>query len=342
MLNSRPYSFKTVLYLIFSTGILLTLFISSSSFAVPPPDSSEQSVPVQLRIIRDTLAEMEARLATQLDDIQTGVTANSTALSTHDSAMHERLDMVDSDNESNSIALADLSAQLDDRFFELLESVNSVEVTTQVCMSAEFAAEIGIGEHGEAGVGWPNVLDAKLIIQEDAALKVGSGLGQELCIQIPLYSVFVEGQLVISQDAADQLDELIELVSQPALNAVTLAAEVYYQTVPSPSAVLGVFDELINAALFGDPKIIIDPATYEPLIPPLMASAIAAAPDIVEGVINDPCGTLHQLDVLHLTTADEFNAVCGIAVDASLVVLNTIDDIVKTGMCIISFGAYCP
>jgi hypothetical protein len=296
---------------------LISLLVSPLALADPPPNPKEQSVPVQLRMIRDTLAEMEGRLTDKLDNIQTGV-------------------------DDNGAALGGLSNQLDARFLELMKSVNSVEVTTQVCLSAEFAAELGLGEHGEAGVGWPNVLDAKLTIVEDAALKLGSGLGEEICIQIPLYSLFVEGQLIMPTDAETQLNDLITTVSQPAMDSVVLMSYLYQQTLPPPSAVTGVIEEMIEAALTGDPKDLIDPETYYPLVPPLMEELIVAAPAIVESVINDPCAAIHSIDLLNLTTAPEFDAVCGYAADATLKVLEFIDKVVRRIVCVSTLGKWCP
>ena len=332
MFNTRPTRWNPVLSHTIKAGIFMAFLVPSLAFSDPPPDPKEQSVPVQLRMIQNTLADMEGRLTGKLDNIQTGVDSNSTALGNIQTGV-----------DNNATALGGLSTQLDDRFIELMESVNSVEVTTEVCLSAEFAAEIGIGEHGEAGVGWPNVLDAKLTIVEDAALKLGSGLGEEICIQIPLYSLFVEGQLVMPTDAESQLNELITLVSQPAMNSVVLMSYIYQQTLPPPSAVTGVLEEMILAALpGGHPEILIDPATYYPLIPPLMEEAIVAAPAIVESVIEDPCSAIQSIDLLNLTTAPEFDVVCGIAADASYQFLKTIDGILRFGMCVATFGAYCP
>ncbi|MCH7869307.1 MAG: hypothetical protein IH881_16560 [Myxococcales bacterium] len=275
----------------------------------------------EIRAMLADMRTMQARLDAKLNTLQSSADSTSESLN----LAHTKLDMVDSS------------------IIEVFESVNSVEVTTQVCMSAEFATSVGLGEHGEAGVGWPNVLDAKLVVQEDAGLALATGLGQEICIQIPLYSVFVEGQLAISPGAKNQLDELIALVSQPALNQAAVVGEIYYQTVPSPSAVTGVFEDLILAALpGGDPTIMIDPATYDPLVPPLMKTAIAFAPLIVEAAINDPCASIQQLDVLNLTTAAAFDPVCSIAADATFQAVTTIDSVLRIGLCAVTLGIHCP
>jgi hypothetical protein len=331
MLASRLLFWKSVLCRPFFMGVLISLLVSPLALADKPPDPGEQSVPVQLLMIRDTLAEMEGRLSDKLDNIQTGVNGNSTALG-----------HIQTGVDSNGAALGGLSGQLDDRFLELMESVNSVEVTTQICLSAEFVAEMGLGEHGEAGVGWPNVLDAKLTIVEDAGLKLGSGLGEEICIQIPLYSLFVEGQLIMPTDAETQLNDLITTVSQPAMNSVVLMSYLYQQTLPPPSAVTGVIEEMIEAALTGDPKDLIDPETYYPLVPPLMEELIVAAPAIVESVINDPCAAIKSIDLLNLAAGTEFDAVCGYAADATLKVLEFIDKVVRRIVCVSTLGKWCP
>jgi hypothetical protein len=144
-------------------------------------------------------------------------------------------------------------------------------------------------------------------------------------------------------NAENQFNELINLVSQPAMDSVVLMSYLYQQTLPPPSAVTGVIEEMIEAALpGGDPKIMIDPATYYPLIPPLMEEIIVAAPAIVESIINDPCGAIHSIDLLNLTTAPAFDDVCGFAADATFQIVKALGQFLEISICVFTVGLYCP
>ena len=157
---------KNIIYCLFVISISLLIIIPSTAFAKQPPNPHEQSVPVQLRLIREYLVVMEERLGTQMTDMEG-------RLSTQMTDMEGRLD--------DTLLTLQLTA---DEIYDVVTAVN-IDMTTTLCFDLNVAHEESVGGHGEFGVGWPNVLDAKAVFEAAGSYGFGVGMGNQICIQVP-------------------------------------------------------------------------------------------------------------------------------------------------------------
>lgn len=305
-----------------AAGIGVALILGSTAGAVSERSDPEIGVPQQLAEIRDALAAMQA----QLDAVQTGLDQSSTAITDLKAQMHRRMDVIDA------------SAG------EIYESVNSVEVTTEVCFGTGIKHALDFKGHGEIGVGWPNVLDAKVNAELDEGWNLDMGLGNEVCIQVPLYSVYWP-ELKISEAEGEHLHSLISnsaLGAQLMLPVVGLLSE---QALPPPNSVRTVVDTVVYALTSGNPTAaaaLLNPATYTPMTPPLIATVLEVAGKAATNAILDPCGTIASHPLLSNVPQSHYDWMCFMEPNQTMEVLNVIDHVLKVGMCVVSVGLYCP
>jgi len=295
-------------------AVFILLFLSTITVNVLAAPG--RGIPDQLTEIRVILAEiqaMQAQLDAKLDTLESGVNANDVALA----LAHTKLDMVG------------LSVN------EVFESVNSTEITTELCFTMQHSFAAKIGGQGEIGVGWPNVLDAKLALAVEGSSDIGVGLGNEICIQVPLYSVYVEqDESWLLPLVKDQLDDLFSTVTVAAQTVVPVMGSLYAITLPPPSAVTGVIDEIIF-----DPAKMFDFNTFEPLIPPLMSQIIAEAPSVAEAVILDPCGALSKAPIIGDLPPETYNWICVLEPDETLKLIRAVSGTLD-GLCHLLFPVF--
>jgi hypothetical protein len=78
-----------------------------------------------------------------------------------------------------------------DKLDTIYEEITRVDITmtTVLCFDVGVTHDERVGGHGEFGVGWPNILDAKAIVQADGGYGINVGIGNQNCLIIPVSSM---------------------------------------------------------------------------------------------------------------------------------------------------------
>jgi len=289
-------------------GVLFSLLISPIALADPPPDPKEQSVPVQLRLIRGNLVLMEERLSQQMTDMEGRLDSTMADIQSSVNVGNGKLDV--------------LQSSADD-IYDVVTAVN-VELTTTLCLDEGVTGALDGGAHGEFGVGWPNVLDAKAILQGNAGFAVGVGVGNQICIEIPLYSVASNLELLNSTNwDTTEFDEMVAFVGGAAQTVMPFYAAIYGELMPTPAQAIEALDNVISAStgfniydgkvypgdvdleMLAHPDLMLDP-----IIPPFIDAFIANAPSVALQVVNDPCGALRKSPLGSALDIPELNWLC--------------------------------
>jgi hypothetical protein len=289
MLDTQRLFRKSVLNRSLFMGVLISLLISPIALADPPPDPKEQSVPVQLSLIRENLVLMEERLAQQMTDMEGRL----------DSTMG---DIQSSVNVGNG-KLDDLQVSADE-IFNVVTAVN-IELTSTLCFDASGKFEAFVGIHDEVGIGWPNVLSAKAILQGEGALGTELAVANQLCVEVPLYSVESYKQLFTN---GGEFDDLIAALALPSQSVVPVLAEVYTELMPTPDeaflAMANVIDASTGYDIFtgttGTPNhaLLLRPdLLLEPVIPHAAIAFIAEVPAALAEALLNPCKALKDTPI---------------------------------------------
>jgi len=290
MLKIQLFFWRSILYRSVLMGVLFSLLISPIALADPPPDPKEQSVPVQLRLIRENLVLMEERLSLQMTEMEGRL----------DSTMADIQSSVDVGNGKMDVLQASAN--------EIITTLNTpvIGITTQLCLDEKVMAAIAGGAHGEFGVGWPNVLDAKAIINGDAGFGVEVGLGNQICIEIPLYSVDSDETFLDYLDFnTTEFDFMISSVAAGAQLTVPIFAEIYGALMPTPEEAVEAFDNYLIAgadysvlgrstSLFGPEDLVTPHVLLEPVIPDMFELFIMQIPGLVDYAVAHPCEGLEK------------------------------------------------
>ncbi len=303
MLDIQQLFRKSVLYRSLFMGVLISLLISPIALADPPPNPKEQSIPVQLKLIRENLVLMEARLAQQMTDMEGRL----------DSTMGDIQGSVDVGNGKLNVlqqSANDLQQSADglqltaNDIYGVVTEVN-IELTTTLCFDAGAKFEGGVGIHDEVGVGWPNVLSAKATLQGEGGFSGELAVASQICVQVPLYSVESYNQLFTN---GNEFDELIAAIALPGQSIVPVIAEVYTAVMPTPDeaflAMANVLDASTGYNIFtgvagtAHPQDLLRPdLLLEPIIPHAVVNFIAEVPAAVTAALLDPCGTLEDTPI---------------------------------------------
>jgi hypothetical protein len=270
-------------------GVLISLLISPLAFAKPPPDPSKQSVPVQLRLIRENLVLMEKRLARQMTEMEGRL----------DSTMADIQSSVDVGN-----GKLDVLQQSANDIYGVVTEVN-IELKSTLCFDAGAKFEAGVGIHDEVGIGWPNVLSAKAILQGEGAFSGELAVASQICVEVPLYSVESYKQLFTN---GDEFDDLIAAIALPGQTVVPVFAEVYTAVMPTPDEAFLAMANVLDASTGYDiftgvtgtphPQDLLRPdLLLEPIIPHAVVNFIAEVPAAVTAALLDPCGTLEDTPI---------------------------------------------
>jgi len=266
-------------------GVLISLLISPLAFAKPPPDPSEQSVPVQLRLIRENLVLMEERLARQMADIQSSVDVGN-----------GKLDVLQQS--------ADNLQQTANDIYGVVTEVN-IELTTTLCFDAGAKFEAGVGIHDEVGIGWPNVLSAKATLQGEGGFSGELAVASQICVEVPLYSVESYHQLFTN---GGEFDDLIAAIALPSQSVVPVIAEVYTAVMPTPNEAFLAMANVLDASTGYDiftgvtgtphPQDLLRPdLLLEPIIPHAVVNFIAEVPAALTTALLYPCETLEDTPI---------------------------------------------
>ena len=318
MLDTPQFLWKSGLVRSVVAGVLCSLLISPVAFATQPPNPSEQSVPVQLRLIRENLVLMEAKLSQQMADIQNSVDVGN-----------GKLDV------------------LQNSAYEIITILNTpvINITTQLCLDESVMAAMQGGAQGEFGVGWPNVLDAKATINGEAGFGVEVGVGNQICIEIPLYSVDSDDTVLNFLDFdTTEFDNMISGVAAGAQLTVPFFADIYGQLMPTPEeAVLALDNYLIagvdfsvlgrSTGLYGPEDLVAPQVLLEPVIPEIFDKFVKQIPDLLDAAVADPCAGLEKspLGVIIDETDPAYEWFCDTTADAltlGMRVLNKIKELV--------------
>lgn len=266
-------------------SIVLAISFSAFSMAVaaPPENPQYQSVPVQLELIRSHLEALE-------------------------SLMTERFNAIDQKLEGMDTKLSDIDAALE----EIFVSVNSVELTTTLCFKTGLDRKDLLGAEAQLGVGWKEVVDIDVTANVSGAFELGLGVSNDVCVEIPLYSVFNNQQLVLSPVVEAQLEGLIEGLMLASADVVPIIGTVYAATMPPLDNVVTFVQDNFLAAVppipgvldnphydpFYNPAVLLDINTYVPLIPPLQQQLLAEVPGLIQTAVLDPCQALRDAPVI--------------------------------------------
>lgn len=289
MLDNQLLFWKSFLYRSFSMGVMISLLISPLAFADPPSDPKEQSVPVQLTLIRENLVLMEQRLAQQMTDMESRLDATMADIQSSVNVGNGKLD--------------DLQASADE-IFNVVTAVN-IELTTTLCFDAGAKFEGSVGIHDEVGIGWPNVLSAKAILQGEGAIAGELTVASQLCVQVPLYSVESYDQLFTN---GGEFDDLIAALALPSQSVVPVLAEIYTELMPTPDQALEAMGNVTEASTgynvytgtigIPNPVALLRPdILLEPVIPHAAVAFIAEVPGALTAALLDPCGTLEDTPI---------------------------------------------
>ncbi|MCU7836263.1 MAG: hypothetical protein KZQ83_13560 [gamma proteobacterium symbiont of Taylorina sp.] len=211
--------------IILPTVLIITFFsflFSVIAFAVPPPNPSEQSIPVQLRLIRGALDDMKIQIQKSKDDLSAQMTTMEVNLSDQMDTMEVNL------SDQMTTMDSDLKAELDYLYIEV--TTDYIELTTELCFDLGIGLEGKIGAEGELGAGWTLGANVKITAKGDAGLAGGLGLGNEVCINVPLYSV---ASMPTPFTATGDFDELVGYIAWPSQQLVPMIADLYTTIMPS-------------------------------------------------------------------------------------------------------------
>jgi hypothetical protein len=330
MLDTQRLFPKSVLYRSLIMGVMISLLVSPIALADPPPDPKEQSIPVQLRLIRENLVLMEARLALQMTD------------------MEGRLDSTMGDIQSSvNVGNGKLDAlqRTAEDIYGVVTEVN-IELTTTLCFDAGAKFEGGVGIHDEVGVGWPNVLSAKAILQGEGGFSGELAVASQICVQVPLYSVESYNQLFTN---GNEFDDLIAAIALPSQSIVPVIAEVYTEVMPTPDeaflAMANVLDASTGYNIFtgvtgpAHPQDLLRPdLLLEPIIPHAVVNFIAQVPAAVTAALLNPCGTLEDTPIgAALKGRPDVEFLCQAHADSLQVVFTVVNNIINAVKKVLSF-----
>lgn len=286
MLDNRLLFWKSVLCRPLLIGVLISLLVSPLALADPPPDPKEQSIPVQLRLIRENMVLMEERLSGQMANIQSSVDVGNGKL-------------------DNLQISADLLQVTSDHIYNVVTAVD-IELTHTVCFEGGANFEVMMGIHDEVGIGWPNVLSAKAIFQGEGAIAGGAAVNGQFCVEVPLYSV--ESWVPLFDNQGGEFDDLVAALALPSQSVMPVIAKIYTELMPTPDEAILAVANVTEAATgydvytgnFGDPdyEALLRPdELLAPIIPDAAIAFLEGIPGALTTALLDPCKALEDTPI---------------------------------------------
>ncbi|MCU7834749.1 MAG: hypothetical protein KZQ83_05770 [gamma proteobacterium symbiont of Taylorina sp.] len=271
---------NTSLCYFFSIGIFFSFLLTGTVFSTPPPDPNEVSIPLQLRLIRAHLDEMTDQMTTM------------------DKTLKAKMDEIEVRRDEKFI---EVQATADNIHHEVT-AVN-IEMTTQLCFDASAKMERNVGVAAEVGVGWDAVLTVHGTVQGDGGFGSELSVSNQICIEVPLYSVESYDQLFTS---GEDLDGLIAALAYPSQAVVPVIAEVYTALMPTPDQAFEALGNVTEASTGYDiysgtspsprkfyPADLLKPdLLLDPIKPQFVKDFEEYAPTAVDIALNDPCSAL--------------------------------------------------
>jgi len=225
--------------------------------------------------------------------------------------MHDQMDLIDTSTE------------------EVFQSVNSVELTSKLCFDSSAALGIKLGGVGEFGASWTKVLHAEVALELDEFWNLDTGVGSEFCIQVPVYSVYWP-ELEVSPSEGALLHPLIAGTSGPGRYNLPILGLVSEQVLPPPESVRNVLEAVELAMTSGNPadaRKLLSPATYTPMMPPLLTTMITAGAELVLGAVIDPCGAIESNPLFTGIEPVTYNWMCILDPDETMQIIVTIANV---------------
>jgi len=275
--------------------------------AMAKPAKPPIGVPHQLEEVRAALMAMQA----QLNKMQDGMGKNANDLEDLTKQMHDQMDLIDTSTE------------------EVFQSVNSVELTSKLCFDSSAALGIKLGGVGEFGASWTKVLHAEVALELDEFWNLDTGVGSEFCIQVPVYSVYWP-ELEVSPSEGALLHPLIAGTSGPGRYNLPILGLVSEQVLPPPESVRNVLEAVELAMTSGNPadaRKLLSPATYTPMMPPLLTTMITAGAELVLGAVIDPCGAIESNPLFTGIEPVTYNWMCILDPDETMQIIVTIANV---------------
>ena len=280
--------FKNLLRFVVVAVIGGALTTATAAWAGPPDDPN--GVPAQLEEVIEALALIQL----QLDGMENGIGRNADDLRELTEQMHGQMDLIDASTE------------------EVFQSVNSVEVTSQLCFDVNTALGIKLGGVGEFGASWTKVLHAEIALELDEFWNLDAGVGSEFCIDVPIYSAFMP-ELEVDPDDGDLLWPLIAGTSYPGRYSLPFLGSVSEQILPPAGTVQDVLKALETALESNDPadaRKLLSPDTYLPMTPPLIVTMVDTSAQLVLNAIMDPCAAIEQNPLFSGLPPETYDFMC--------------------------------
>lgn len=248
--------------------VLGTCLLASNagvSTAAPPASSEEGGVPAYIErefaVIKEMLelnAQKMDALSAQLDGVNTELKAE---LFSTRQEINDRIDI--------------LVADVDDVLVTLNEPDKDIQLTTEVCFDLGASWDWALSSKASLGVGW----DVGVKIDGFAELSmpgplplpalppfyiatlpvipaVSAGVGGNLCVNVPLYSVASNNYWTADFDT-EEFDDLVASVAMPAQFLLPGLANVYGKVMPDVTPAIDFLDDGLNL-IMPDPGVSID------------------------------------------------------------------------------------
>ena len=263
--------------------------LTTGTVAWAAPSDKPNGVPAQL----DEVIEALAHIQLQLDGMQNGIGQNAADLEELTLQMHAQMDELDASTE------------------DVFQSVNSVEVTSQLCFDVNTALGIKLGGVGEFGASWTKVLHAEIALELEEFWNLDAGVGSEFCIDVPIYSAFMP-ELEVAPDDGDLLWPFIVGTSYPGRESLAILGSVSEQLLPPAGSVQAVLAD-VEAALSGDPEVarnLLSPTTYTPMTPPLMVTLVETGAELVLNAVLYPCVVIGQNPLFSDLPPETYDFMC--------------------------------
>ena len=284
--------------------------------AAPPADPQEQSVPVQLKLIREYLVEMEGRLSGQMTEMETN--------------LQNLVGDVQSGVDLSNAKLDVLQATSDD-IWGAVSTVN-VDVTTQICLDESIGIAIDTGAHGKLGAGWDEVLDVEANFDINAVLAGSAALGGQICIQIPSLRI-TSYEPIYGGDYLEALNEIIVPMQDSVEDVLNGLTVVYNELVPTPAQAMQSIDRISDAVTNNPEYLLMPDYLLEPITPAFIDEFAAQVPLLAQEFVLDPCWAINSVSPFGqiLDEGDPaVNWLCGVTGDVLLTTINGINTSVNT------------
>jgi len=234
----------------------IVIIVSSSGVAVAkaPEPSDEKGIPQYMAAEFEAVRTMLEENAQALAELKLQLEAVESSLQTE---IHLARDDVRAEIESRTDSL---SAQLDllgtdvvDVLAILNEPEKDIQLTTELCfdlgaswdwaytgkLELGLEADVGLSGGAKVEVSTPGVVPVMIIPPFTTPIPmipaVSSGIGNTVCLTVPLYAVASNEPWITDLDT-DSFDDLVSAIASPAQNLMPMLADGFGQIFPKPSS----------------------------------------------------------------------------------------------------------